>query len=92
MAATVGLLDVVTDKSHQFAKEEQIREADVLRKAIQQLVKIDPHVIGILSSGYCNDPLIAEYERYGFMGVVTKPYTISELGEKLNQVLINRQN
>ena len=62
------------------------------KKAIQQLAKIDPHVIGILSSGYCNDPLIAEYERYGFMGVVTKPYTISELGEKLNQVLINRQN
>lgn len=62
------------------------------KKAIQQLAKIDPHVIGILSSGYCNDPLIAEYERHGFRGVVTKPYTIGELGEKLNEVLINRQN
>jgi PAS domain S-box-containing protein len=62
------------------------------KKTIQKLAKIDPQVVGIVSSGYSNDPVIAEYERHGFSGVVTKPYTMGELGEKLNQVLINSQN
>ncbi|MGD8301632.1 MAG: ATP-binding protein, partial [Desulfobacterales bacterium] len=62
------------------------------KKAIQELAKIDPHVVGIVSSGYSNDPVMAEYERHGFKGVVTKPYTMGELGEKLNQVLMSSQN
>ena len=62
------------------------------KKTIQQLTKIDPHVVGIVSSGYSNDPVIAEYKRHGFKGVVTKPYTMGELGEKLNQALMSSQN
>ena len=62
------------------------------REAIQELVKIDPHVTGIVSSGYCNDPEITDFGKYGFSGVVTKPYTMGELGEKLNQVISSRQN
>jgi signal transduction histidine kinase/ActR/RegA family two-component response regulator len=62
------------------------------KDAIQELVKIDPHVVGIVSSGYCNDTGITDYGRYGFRGVVTKPYTMGELGEKLNQVISNPQN
>ncbi len=62
------------------------------KDAIQELIKIDPHVVGIVSSGYCNDPGITDYHRYGFRGVVTKPYTMGELGEKLNQVISNAQN
>jgi PAS domain S-box-containing protein len=57
------------------------------KETIQKLLKIDPQVIGILSSGYCNDPEITDYGRYGFSGVVTKPYTMGELGEKLNQAI-----
>ena len=62
------------------------------KEAIQKLAKIDPHVIGIVSSGYSNDPVIAEFERHGFTGVVTKPYTMGELSEKLNQALVNSRN
>jgi PAS domain S-box-containing protein len=62
------------------------------KEAIQKLAKIDPHVVAIVSSGYCNDPGITDFCQYGFSGVVTKPYTMSELGEKLNQVVSNRQN
>jgi PAS domain S-box-containing protein len=57
------------------------------KETIQELLKVDPHVIGIVSSGYCNDPEITDYGRYGFSGVVTKPYTMGELGEKLNQAI-----
>ena len=62
------------------------------KETIQKLTKIDPDVVAILSSGYRNDPRIADFDHYGFSGVVTKPYTMSELGEKLNQVVSNRQN
>ena len=62
------------------------------KDTIQELIRIDPHVVGIVSSGYCNDPGITDYHRYGFRGVVTKPYTMGELGEKLNQVISNPQN
>ena len=62
------------------------------KDAILELIKIDPQVVGIVSSGYCNDPGITDYHRFGFRGVVTKPYTMGELGEKLNQVISNPQN
>jgi DNA-binding NarL/FixJ family response regulator len=62
------------------------------KETIEKLSKIDPNVVAIVSSGYCNDPGITDFGQYGFSGVVTKPYTMSELGEKLNQVVSNRQN
>ena len=48
---------------------------------------IDPDVKGIVSSGYSEDPGITGYEQHGFSGVVAKPYTLEELGEKLSEVL-----
>ena len=57
------------------------------KETIQQLIKIDPEVKGIVSSGYSDDPGMTDYKKYGFSGVVAKPYALEELGEKLNQVL-----
>ena len=57
------------------------------KETIQQLIKIDPEIKGIVSSGYSDDPGMTDYKKYGFSGVVAKPYTLEELGEKLNQVL-----
>jgi CheY-like chemotaxis protein len=62
------------------------------KETIQKLTKIDPNVVAIVSSGYCNDPGITDFGQYGFSEVVTKPYTMSELGEKLNRVVSHRQN
>ena len=57
------------------------------KEAMQELIKMDPDVKGIVSSGYSDDPGMTDYKQYGFSGVVAKPYTLEELGEKLNQVL-----
>ncbi len=57
------------------------------KEAIQQLIDIDPDVKGIVSSGYSDDPGMTNFKKYGFSGVVAKPYTLEELGEKLSQVL-----
>lgn len=41
----------------------------------------------IVSSGYAEDPIIAQYESYGFSGVLKKPYTIENLKTVLNEIL-----
>jgi CheY-like chemotaxis protein len=57
------------------------------KEAIERLLEMDPHVKAIVSSGYSNDPIIAEYRRHGFRGFVTKPYKIQELSQTLHSVL-----
>ncbi len=56
-------------------------------ETIQNLLKIDPDVCAIVSSGYSNDPVMADYKKHGFKGVITKPYTFEELNETLQQVM-----
>jgi len=56
------------------------------QEAILKLRQIDPHVRAIASSGYSNDPIMADYHKYGFVGVLPKPYTLDELAEALKVV------
>ncbi len=53
------------------------------KEVIRQLQAIDPAVRAIVSSGYSNDPVMSEHRRYGFVGVVAKPYTEKELEHAL---------
>ena len=57
------------------------------QKTISELLTIDPNVKAVVSSGYCNDPVMAHYTDYGFCGVVPKPYTKARLAELLNQII-----
>ena len=56
-------------------------------EAIRILRETDPEIKAIVSSGYSNDPIMAEYEQFGFSGVVAKPYTINQLSEVLSEVI-----
>ena len=56
-------------------------------KAIPELLKTDPNVKAVVSSGYSNDRIMANYEDYGFCGVAPKPYTKKQLSEVLNKIL-----
>lgn len=49
------------------------------KDAIREILKMDPNVKAIVSSGYSNDPEMTDFEKYGFSGVVEKPYSIDEL-------------
>jgi CheY-like chemotaxis protein len=60
------------------------------KEAIKRLREIDPNVKAIASSGYSNDPIMAEFARYGFSGVLVKPYKIEELCGILRSVLIQQ--
>jgi PAS domain S-box-containing protein len=60
------------------------------KETISQLRVIDPKVKAIVSSGYSNDPVMAEYQSYGFIGRVEKPYRIQELGKTIARVVSNQ--
>ena len=57
------------------------------KEAILELKNIDPQIKAIVSSGYSDDPAMADYQRYGFSGVIVKPYRISELSYVLQEVI-----
>ena len=54
---------------------------------MQALLGIDPNAVGIVCSGYSNDPVVADFHRHGFKAVVPKPYTLAELGAALEIAL-----
>ncbi|MER3445536.1 MAG: hypothetical protein C4291_01275 [Candidatus Dadabacteria bacterium] len=57
------------------------------KEAIEKLISIDPEIKAIVSSGYSNDSVMSEFRRYGFRGVLPKPYTIEELTDTLRKVI-----
>jgi len=60
------------------------------KEALAKLLEIDPQIKAIVSSGYSDDPVMADCQKYGFSGVVGKPYKFSELGKILNQVIMKK--
>jgi CheY-like chemotaxis protein len=57
------------------------------KEAIKDILEINPEAKVIVSSGYANDPVMANYTEYGFKGIVEKPYTMSQLWDVLSRVL-----
>jgi CheY-like chemotaxis protein/two-component sensor histidine kinase len=57
------------------------------KQTIQEILAYDPETKAIVSSGYSNDPIMAEFQKYGFKGCVAKPYRIQDLSKVLYQVL-----
>jgi PAS domain S-box-containing protein len=55
--------------------------------AVRQLLDIDPEVRAIVSSGYSNDPVLANPEGFGFRGVLAKPWRIDDLDAALRRAL-----
>jgi len=44
------------------------------REAVQKLLEIDPQVKAIVSSGYSDAQVLSDFRKYGFSGIMTKPY------------------
>ena len=57
------------------------------KETIKKLLEIDPEVKAIVSSGYFNDPIMADFKEYGFQGVITKPYEIEKLNKLLHTII-----
>jgi PAS domain S-box-containing protein len=57
------------------------------REAVVELMKIDPDVKVVVSSGYSRDPVMSDFRAYGFRGVIPKPYRIEEMARVIHDVL-----
>lgn len=57
------------------------------KNAIKELRALHPDARAIVSSGYSKDPVMADYEKYGFSGVIIKPYTVMTLTKTVKDVL-----
>lgn len=57
------------------------------KEAAQEILKIDPHAKIIVSSGYSNDPIMANFTDYGFCSAIVKPYQIKELADVISELM-----
>lgn len=57
------------------------------KDAVKNILALDPDAKVIVSSGYSNDPIMANCQEYGFVAAVIKPYHFQELIKVINQVL-----
>jgi len=62
------------------------------KRTVRELIKFDPDVKVVVSSGYSNDVLLSDYKNYGFCSVIAKPYKLQEIGEVLSMVIRGSKN
>jgi PAS domain S-box-containing protein len=58
--------------------------------AIKKLLQIDPQAKAIVASGYSSDPVMANYQKYGFIGCMRKPFRVDEVRRLLMSLDIRR--
>ena len=57
------------------------------KEMMEHLRTFDPEIKAIVSSGYSSDPVMGEYEKYGFQAAIAKPYRMSGLSVVLHDVI-----
>jgi two-component system cell cycle sensor histidine kinase/response regulator CckA len=62
------------------------------KEAISALREIDPDVKALVLSGYSNNQVMSEFEKYGFSGVLPKPFDMDTLAQLLSTLLADKQN
>ena len=53
------------------------------KEVVKKILEINPDAKVIVSSGYSNDPIMSNYEEYGFSGIIVKPFTMESLKRAL---------
>ena len=59
-------------------------------RAMEKLRAIDPEVFAIVSSGYSDDPVMANPAAYGFAAVLPKPYEPADMLRLVRNILATR--
>jgi PAS domain S-box-containing protein len=56
-------------------------------RTIDTLRKIDPGIRAIVTSGYPDDPVMLHYDKFGFAGVLVKPFNLDDVDHELTRIL-----
>jgi two-component system, cell cycle sensor histidine kinase and response regulator CckA len=59
------------------------------RDTMTELNKINPRIKVIVSSGYSNDDVLANYKDYGFSNIIVKPYCVDDLLRVITETYMN---
>ena len=57
------------------------------QEAAEKMLQIDPGAKIIVASGYSNDPVMANYRKYGFLAAIAKPFDLKQLSSVISSVL-----
>lgn len=57
------------------------------KEAIKEIRNLDMNIPVFVTSGYSEDPVIANPNRYGFTASISKPFTLDELSRMLDKNL-----
>jgi len=61
-------------------------------EAVARLKELDPSVKLVVSSGYSDATVMANFRKYGFDDVLPKPWRIAEVSQVLRRVLLGKQH
>lgn len=57
------------------------------KEALAEIRKMDPDIKAIVASGYSNDPVMSDYQQYGFDARITKPFNLQEISNVLGSLI-----
>ncbi len=60
-------------------------------ETLKEILKIDSKVNAIVASGYSNDPVMSQYNKYGFKAAIDKPFQLSKLKALIDEILSENQ-
>lgn len=58
------------------------------KEVMEELLKIDKDIKAIVSSGYAYGSVLSDYRKYGFKGILKKPYTVESFAQILREVIM----
>jgi signal transduction histidine kinase/ActR/RegA family two-component response regulator len=61
-------------------------------EAAARLKELDPSVKLIVSSGYSDAPVLSDLRKYGFDGLIPKPWMVAQVSEVVRRVLLSDSN
>jgi PAS domain S-box-containing protein len=85
-ARAVALFDAARSTGGQYALvilDLLVRGGMGGKETVKLLRGRDPDIPILVSSGYSHDPILADYQHYGFSDTLPKPYTLQELRDKV---------
>ncbi|RCK78882.1 MAG: PAS/PAC sensor hybrid histidine kinase [Candidatus Ozemobacter sibiricus] len=60
------------------------------RECLPHLLALDPQARVVVASGYSTGPVMTDYQRFGFVGAIPKPFEVRSLGAFLRHLLGSR--